>query len=63
MLTDAAAVGADTLDHISDDGVTDSTHVQQLLAAAVKKLRKKFGKDIIRKGEAPKGRGKEQGGN
>ena len=37
MLTDAAAVGADTLVHISDDGVTDSTHVQQLLAAAVKK--------------------------
>ena len=35
MLTDAAAVGADTLIHIPDDGVTDSTHVQKLLAAAV----------------------------
>ena len=35
MLTDAAAVGADTLIHIPDDGVTDSTHVQTLLAAAV----------------------------
>ena len=38
MLTDAAAVGADTLVHISDDGVSDSTHVQKLLAAAVKKF-------------------------
>ena len=38
MLTDAAAVGADTLVHISNDGVTDSTHVQKLLAAAVKKF-------------------------
>jgi electron transfer flavoprotein beta subunit len=38
MLTDAAAVGADTLVHIPDDGVSDSTHVQKLLAAAVKKF-------------------------
>ena len=38
MLTDAAAVGADTLVHISDDGVSDSTHVQKLLTAAVKKF-------------------------
>ena len=38
MLTDAAAVGADTLVHISNDGVTDSTHVQKLLAAAVKRF-------------------------
>ena len=38
MLTVAAAVGADTLVHISDDGVIDSTHVQKLLAAAVKKF-------------------------
>ncbi len=37
MLTDAAAVGADTLVHISDDGVKDSTHVQRLLAAAIQK--------------------------
>ena len=37
MLTDAAAVGADTLVHISDEGVSDSTHVQQLLAAAIMK--------------------------
>ena len=43
MLTDAAAVGADTLVHISDEGVKDSTHVQKLLAAAVKK----FGADIV----------------
>ena len=38
MLTDAAAVGADTLVHIPNDGVTDSTHVQKLLAAAVKRF-------------------------
>ena len=38
MLTDAAAVDADTLVHISDEGVSDSTHVQKLLAAAVKKF-------------------------
>ena len=35
MLTDAAAVGADTLVHIPIEGVKDSTHVQKLLAAAV----------------------------
>ena len=38
MLTDAAAVGADTLIHISDEGVKDSTHIQQLLAAVIKKF-------------------------
>ena len=38
MLTDAAAVGADTLVHISDEGVKDSTHTQQLLVAAIKKF-------------------------
>tara|TARA_B100000900_G_scaffold415873_1_gene447632 strand:+ start:7215 stop:7970 length:756 start_codon:yes stop_codon:yes gene_type:complete len=38
MLTDAAAVGADTLVHISDEAVEDSTHVQKLLAAAIKKF-------------------------
>ena len=43
MLTDAAAVGADTLIHIQDNGVTDSTHVQSLLAAAVKKS----GSDVV----------------
>jgi electron transfer flavoprotein beta subunit len=43
MLTDAAAVGADTLIHIQDYGVTDSTHVQSLLAAAVKKS----GSDVV----------------
>ena len=45
MLTDAAAVGADTLVHISDEGVRneknsfyiDSTHIQKLLSAAIKK--------------------------
>ena len=43
MLTDAAAVGADTLILIPDDGVTDSTHVQSLLAAAVKRS----GSDVV----------------
>jgi electron transfer flavoprotein beta subunit len=37
MLTDAAAVGADILVHISDEGVKDSTHIQKLLSAAIKK--------------------------
>jgi electron transfer flavoprotein beta subunit len=37
MLTDAAAVGADTLVHISNEGVKDSIHIQQLLAAAINK--------------------------
>ena len=38
MLTDAAAVGADTLVHIPIEGVKDSTHVQKLLAAAVERF-------------------------
>ena len=37
MLTDAAAVGADKLIHISEDKVLDSTQVQKLLAATVEK--------------------------
>ena len=36
MLTDAAAVGVDTLIHISADGSFDSTQVQNFLAAAIK---------------------------
>ena len=35
MLTDAAAVGADTLIHISEDKVLDSTQVQNLLATVI----------------------------
>jgi len=38
MLTDAAAVGADTLVHIPIEGVKDSTHIQKLLAAAVERF-------------------------
>ena len=38
MLTDAAAVGADTLVHIPIEGAKDSTHVQKLLAAAVERF-------------------------
>tara|TARA_B100000459_G_C8583139_1_gene204260 strand:- start:482 stop:1240 length:759 start_codon:yes stop_codon:yes gene_type:complete len=37
MLTDAAAVGADTLIHISADGIFDSIQVQNFLAAVIKK--------------------------
>ena len=36
MLTDAAAVGADTLIHISVDGILDSIQVQNFLAAVIK---------------------------
>jgi len=43
MLTDAAAVGVDNLILIQDEGVTDSTHVQSLLAAAVKRS----GSDVV----------------
>ena len=36
MLTDSAAVGADTLIHIPLDGISDSVQIQNILAAVIK---------------------------